>query len=54
MLGPQNNIVQHPLALRHKNAAAAMEMVRASGSVQSAVELSFECLGQSGADGLYT
>ena len=44
VLGPQNDIVTHRLALPHKNVAAAIETVRASGSTQPAVKLAFEFL----------
>ena len=44
MLGPQNDIVTHRLALPHKDVAAAIEAVRASGSAQPAVKLAFEFL----------
>ena len=44
MLGPQNDIVTHRLALPHKDVAAAIETVRASGSAQPAVKLAFEFL----------
>ena len=44
VLGPQNNIVQHMRALPHREVAAAIETVRASGSVQPAVKLAFEYL----------
>ena len=44
VLGPQNDIVQHRLALPHTDVAAAMETVRASGSGQPAVKLAFEFL----------
>ena len=37
VLGPQNDIVTHRLALPHKDVAAAIETVRASGSGQPAV-----------------
>ena len=42
VLGPQNDIVQHRLALPHKEVAAAVETVRASGSTPPAVRLTFE------------
>ena len=42
--GPQNNIVQHMRALPHREVAAAVEKVRAAGSVQPAVKLAFEFL----------
>ena len=44
MLGPQNDVVQHRLALPYKDLAAAIETVRASGSTQPAVRLAFEFL----------
>ena len=44
VLGPQNGIVQHRLALPHKDVAAAIETVRSSGSGQPAVKLAFEFL----------
>ena len=44
VLGPQNDIVQHRLALPHKDVAAAVETVRASGSAAAAVKLAFEFL----------
>ncbi len=44
VLGPQNDIVTHRLALPHKDVAAAVETVRASGSAQPAVKLAFEFL----------
>ena len=44
VLGPQNDIVQHMRALPHKDVAAAVETVRASGSAQPAVKLAFEFL----------
>ena len=44
VLGPQNDIVTHRLALPHKHVAAAIETVRASGSTQPAVKLAFEFL----------
>ena len=43
VLGPQNDIVTHRLALPHKEVAAAIETVRA-GSAQPAVKLAFEFL----------
>ena len=43
VLGPQNDIVTHRLALPHKAVAAAIETVRA-GSAQPAVKLAFEFL----------
>ena len=43
VLGPQNDIVTHRLALPHKDVAAAIETVRA-GSAQPAVKLAFEFL----------
>ena len=42
VLGPQNDIVTHRLALPHKDVAAAIETVRAAGSGQPAVKLAFE------------
>ena len=44
VLGPQNDIVTHMQALPHKDVAAAVETVRASGSAQLAVKLAFEFL----------
>ena len=44
VLGPQNDIVTHRLALPHRDVAAAIETVRASGSTQPAVKLAFEFL----------
>ena len=44
VLGPQNDIVTHRLALPHKDGAAAIETVRASRSTESAVRLAFEFL----------
>ena len=44
VLGPQNDIVTHRLALPHKDVAAAIETVRASGSGQFVVKLAFEFL----------
>ena len=44
VLGPQNDIVTHRLALPHKDVAAAIETVRASHSAQPAVKLAFEFL----------
>ncbi len=44
VLGPQNNIVQHRQALPHKDVAATVETVRASGTAQPAVRLAFEFL----------
>ena len=44
VLGPQNDIVTHRLALPHKDVAAAIEMVRATKSAQPAVRLAFEFL----------
>ena len=44
VLGPQNDIVTHRLALPHKDVAAAIATVRASGSGQPAVKLAFEFL----------
>ncbi len=43
VLGPQNDIVTHRLALPHRDVAAAIETVRA-GSAQPAVKLAFEFL----------
>ena len=43
VLGPQNDIVQHRLALPHKDVAAAIETVRAAGSAQPAVNPSLPC-----------
>ena len=43
VLGPQNDIVTHRLALPHKDVAAAIEAVR-SGSAQPSVRLAFEFL----------
>ncbi|MCY3843633.1 MAG: site-specific integrase, partial [Acidobacteria bacterium] len=43
VLGPQNDIVTHRLALPHKDVAAAIETVR-DGSAQPAVKLAFEFL----------
>ena len=42
VLGPQNDIVQHRLALPYNDVAAAVEPVRASASAAPAVELAFE------------
>ena len=42
VLGPQNDIVTHRLALPHKDVAAAIETVRTSKSGQAAVKLAFE------------
>ena len=44
VLGPQNDIVSHRLALPHQDVAAAIETVRASRSGQPAVKLAFELL----------
>ena len=44
VLGPQNDIVTHRLALPHKDVAAAIETVRTSKSGQPAVKLAFEFL----------
>ena len=44
VLGTQNDIVTHRLALPHKDVAAAIETVRASGSAQPAIKLAFEFL----------
>ena len=44
VLGPQNDIVTHRLALPHQEVAAAVETVRTSGSVAPAVRLAFEFL----------
>ncbi len=44
VLGPQNDIVTHRLALPHKDVAAAIETVRTSKSGQPAVTLAFEFL----------
>ena len=44
VLGPQNDIVTHRLALPHKDVTAAIETVRGSGSAQPAVKLAFEFL----------
>ena len=44
VLGPQNDIVTHRLALPHKGVAAAIKTVRTSGSPQPAVKLAFEFL----------
>ena len=43
VLGPQNDIVTHRLALPHRDVVAAIETVRA-GSAQPAVKLAFEFL----------
>ena len=43
VLGPQNDIVTHRVALPHKDVAAAIETVR-DGSAQPAVRLAFEFL----------
>ncbi len=44
VLGPQNDIVQHHLALPHKDVAAAIERMGDSKSAQPAVRLAFEFL----------
>ena len=44
VLGAQNDIVTHRLALPHKDVAAAIETVRMSKSGQPAVKLAFEFL----------
>ena len=44
VLGPQNDIVTHRLALPHKDVAAAIDTVRDSKSAQPAVRLAFEFL----------
>ncbi len=44
VLGLQNDIVTHRLALPHRDVAAAIETVRASSSSQPAVKLAFELL----------
>ena len=44
VLGPQNDIVQHHLALPHRDVAAAVATVRASDSATPAVRLAFELL----------
>ncbi len=44
VLGAQNDIVTHRLALPHKDVAAAIETVRTSKSGQPAVKLAFEFL----------
>ena len=44
VLGPQNDIVTHRLALPHKDVAAAIETVPASGLTQPVVKLAFEFL----------
>ena len=44
VLGPQNDIVTHRLALPHKDVAAAIETVRTSKAGQPAVKLAFEFL----------
>ena len=43
VLGPQNDIVQHQRALPHRDVAAAIETVRASGAAEAA-KLAFEFL----------
>ena len=35
VLGPQNDVVTHPLALPHKDVAAAVETVRASAAASA-------------------
>ena len=44
VLGPQNDIVQHHLALPHRDVVAAVATVRASDSATPAVKLAFELL----------
>ena len=44
VLGPQNDIVQHRLALPHKDVAAAVATVRASSAAVPVVRLAFEFL----------
>ena len=44
VLGPQNDIVTHRLALLHSDVAAAIETVRTSKAGQPAVKLAFEFL----------
>ena len=44
VLGPQNDIVTHRLALPHKDVAAAIGTVRASASAAPAIKLAFEFL----------
>ena len=44
VLGPQNDIVTHRLALPHKDVAAAIETVRVSASAQPAVKQAIELL----------
>ena len=44
LLGPQNDIVTHRLALPHKDVAAAVETVRSSASAAPAIKLAFEFL----------
>ena len=44
VLGPQNDIVTHRLALPHKDVAAAIETVQASRSGEPAVKLAFDFL----------
>ena len=44
VLGPQNDIVTHRLALPHKDVAAAIGTVRASASAAPAIKLAFELL----------
>ena len=44
VLGPQNDIVSHRLALPHKDAAGAIEAVQKSASVAGTVKLAFEFL----------
>ena len=48
VLGPQNDIVTHRLALPHKDVAAAIETVQASRSGQPAVKLAFDFSGPNG------
>ena len=44
VIGPQNDIVTHRLALPHKDVAAAVETVRASASAAPTIKLAFEFL----------
>ena len=44
VLGPQNNIVTHRLALPDKDVAAAIATARASASAAPAIKLAFEFL----------
>ena len=44
VLGPQSDIVQHRLALPHKDVVAAIATVRASVSAAPAINLAFEFL----------